>query len=183
MSEPTSRRLIDRFPVGCPVDVLFRGVDTERWIPATVASHAHPGVWVVVGPEVHGAGGSRWFVTNGTRIRPRDAIVFKIATAAEWQATQRDGVFPGSDADLRDGYVHLSTAAQVEGTFAKHFAGQHDLVLLDVDLAVLARIAPGALRWEPSRGGALFPHVHGALPLQAIVRSRPLPADGRPGVD
>ena len=71
MTDPASRRLIDRHPVGSAVDVLFRGVDGERWIPATVVAHAHPGVWVEVGPAVPGAAGSRWFVTNGTRIRPR----------------------------------------------------------------------------------------------------------------
>lgn len=68
-----SQRLVERFPVGSAVDVLFRSVDSERWIPATVAAHAHPGVWVEVARDVPVAGGSRWFVTNGTRIRPRAA--------------------------------------------------------------------------------------------------------------
>ncbi len=108
------------------------------------------------------------------------AVVFKIATRAEWDATRRTGAFPGSAADVRDGFIHLSDASQVRATAERHFAGMRDLVLLDVDMAVLASVAPGALRWEPSRGGALFPHVYGPLPLAAIVRARALPlgADG-----
>jgi uncharacterized protein (DUF952 family) len=160
------------------VDVLFRTFDGERWIAATVVAHAHPGVWVAA-PD-----GSRWFVTNGTRIRPRTVrprTVFKIASREEWDATCRDGVYPGSPADRRDGFVHFSTSEQAPETAAKHFAGRSDLVLLDVDLDALERAAPGALRWEPSRGCQLFPHLHAPLPRTAITRCRPLPigADGR----
>ena len=172
-----SKRLVDLYPVSAPVDVRFRALDGERWVPSTVVAHAHPGVWVAA-PD-----GSRWFVTNGGRIRPRvprAPTVLKIASRDEWDATCRTGAFPGSPADLRDGFVHFSTADQVRETAAKHFAGRNDLVLLDVDLAALERLAPGALRWEPSRGGQLFPHLYAALPREAVTRSRPLPlgADG-----
>ena len=172
-----SSRLVDLYPVGTSVDVLFRGTDAEAWIPARVQAHAHPGIWVAA-PD-----GSRWFVTNGGRIRPgdsaqlRDAVIYKIASDAEWEETERTGTFPGAPADLRDGFVHFSTAAQVRETAAKHFAGRTDLVLLDVDSR---RLAPGTLRWEVSRGGQEFPHLYAALPRGAVVRVRPLPlgADG-----
>ena len=86
------------------------------------------------------------------------------------------GLFKGAPIDLKDGYIHFSTAEQVRETAAKHFAGQSDLLLVSVDEA---RLGP-ALRWEPSRGGALFPHLYAALPLSAVTRVEPLPlgADG-----
>lgn len=184
-------RLVERFAVGTPVDVRFeaaRGLGEAAWAPAVVVAHAHPGIWVAA------ADGSRWFVTNGARVRVRatadggagaargasaaradgsPAVAYKIASLSEWESTERTGVFPGSPADLRDGYVHLSTAAQVRETAAKHFTARTDLVLLDV---ALDRLDAGTLRWEPSRGGALFPHVHGPLRRCAVARVRPLPA-------
>ena len=80
---------------------------------------------------------------------------------------QRAGVFRGSEIDRRDGFIHFSTAAQAVETAAKHFAGQRDLLLLYVDTATLG----DKLKWEPSRGGALFPHLYGDLPLAAVTRS------------
>lgn len=90
--------------------------------------------------------------------------VFKILTGPQWAELQHSGAFSGSPADLADGYIHLSTAAQTPGTLAKHYAGQQGLVLLAVDLEA----AGGALRWEPARGGELFPHLYAALPLAAV---------------
>ena len=84
---------------------------------------------------------------------------------------QRAGNFRGSTADLRDGFIHFSTAAQVKETAAKHFAGQDDLVLLRVDAEKLG----DALKWEPSRGGALFPHLYGAARSTAVSKADPLP--------
>ena len=103
--------------------------------------------------------------------------LYKICPTSLWRAAERDGVFRGSEADLRDGFIHFSTAAQVAETAAKHFAGQNDLVLLRVDAAKLG----AALKWEPSRGGDLFPHLHGMLSLQAVLWAVPLPLgpDGR----
>jgi uncharacterized protein (DUF952 family) len=100
-------------------------------------------------------------------------IVYKICPAALWREAERIGAFRGSPADLRDGFIHFSTAAQAAETAAKHFAGQRDLVLLRVDAAKLG----GQLKWEPSRGGALFPHLYGRLDLAAVVRADPLPLD------
>ena len=104
------------------------------------------------------------------------ALVFKIVTAAEWRAAERDGIFRGAPVDRSDGYIHLSTAAQVRETAAKHFAGQTDLLLVAYDDAGLGT----ALKWEPSRGGALFPHLYGMLDPRAARWVKPLPL-GRDG--
>ena len=92
--------------------------------------------------------------------------LYKIVAAAHWRAAEHDGIFRGSGADLRDGYIHFSTAAQVEETAARHFAGQDDLLLVSVDDVRLG----AALKWEPSRGDALFPHLYGELPLTAVAK-------------
>jgi len=86
-------------------------------------------------------------------------FVYKILTRAQWSELRTKGEFAGSPDDLRDGFVHLSTLEQVPGTLAKHFAGQVGLVLVEVASAALG----DALRWEASRGGALFPHLYGVL--------------------
>jgi len=91
--------------------------------------------------------------------------IFKIATAAQWTAAQATGVFEGAPVDRADGYIHFSTEAQLAETLAKHFAGQRDLVILAVESEALG----AALRWEPSRGGQLFPHLYGTLPVIAVV--------------
>jgi beta-hydroxylase len=101
-------------------------------------------------------------------VSPLPATAFKILTAAEWALFQADGRFEGSPADRADGFIHLSAADQVEGTLARHFAGQAGLVLAEVDLAALG----DAVRWEESRGGALFPHVFGMLPMSAIIETK-----------
>jgi len=91
--------------------------------------------------------------------------VFKLVDRPSWEAAAVSGAFDGSPADERDGFIHLSTAAQVRETAARHFAGQSDLVLV----AVAAEGLGDALRWEPSRGGALFPHLYAPLPLGAVL--------------
>ena len=105
------------------------------------------------------------------------ALIFKIVAAEEWRAAVAAGVFLGSAADRADGYIHFSTAAQAPETAAKWFAGRGDLALVAVDAEALG----AALRWEPARGGALFPHLYAALPLGSVRWARPLPlaADGR----
>jgi uncharacterized protein (DUF952 family) len=104
------------------------------------------------------------------------ALIFKIVAADEWRDAEARGVFAGSAVDRRDGYIHFSTAEQAPETAARWFAGQGDLVLAAVEADALA-----ALRWEPSRGGALFPHLYGDLPLSRLAWARALPlgADGR----
>lgn len=102
--------------------------------------------------------------------------IYKICTAAEWREAVAVGTYRGSAVDLRDGFIHFSTAEQAEETAARHFAGQDDLVLVAVDIAALG----DALKWEPSRGGALFPHLYGPLPISAARGLAPLPlVDGR----
>ncbi len=99
------------------------------------------------------------------------ALIFKIVGVEEWRAAEAAGVFAGAAGDRADGYIHFSTAAQTPETAAKWFAGRGDLVLAAVDADALGP----ALRWEPSRGGALFPHLYGPLALDAVVWARSLP--------
>lgn len=91
--------------------------------------------------------------------------VFKLLRAAEWAAFEVDGVFAGSADDLRDGFIHLSAADQVEGTYAKYFAGESGVVQLSLDADALG----DALRWEASRGGAMFPHLYRALQRKEVL--------------
>ena len=103
--------------------------------------------------------------------------IYKICTAAEWREAERAGAYRGSAADHKDGFIHFSTAEQAAETAAKWFAGQRDLVLVAVDADALG----DKLKWEPSRGGALFPHLYAALPLGAVTWVKPLRlgTDGR----
>ena len=105
------------------------------------------------------------------------AIIYKILPEILWREAQRTGVFHGSEVDVKDGFIHFSTAAQATETAAKHFAGQTDLVLLHIDADGLG----AALKWEPSRGGALFPHLYAPLDLTLVLRADLLPLgnDGR----
>jgi len=91
--------------------------------------------------------------------------VYKICPEAALQEARRCGRFDGSADDRRDGFIHLSAGSQVAGTLAKYFAGQRDLVLLAVDPKRLGE----PLRWEPSRGGELFPHLYGPLDLAHVI--------------
>jgi uncharacterized protein (DUF952 family) len=103
-------------------------------------------------------------------------LVYKIISRAAWRAAEANGVFAGAPVDLADGFIHFSTAAQAAETAAKHFAGQSDLMLVAVDADALGP----ALRWEPSRGGALFPHLHASLDIASVEWAKPLPlVDGR----
>lgn len=104
-------------------------------------------------------------------------LIYKICSEALWREAERVGVFAGAAIDLEDGYIHFSTAAQAPETAARHFAGQGDLVLVAIDADALG----DGLRWEPSRGGDLFPHLYGELRLDAVRWVRPLPLgpDGR----
>lgn len=101
-------------------------------------------------------------------------LVYKIATREQWDAAVAAGVFRGAPVDVEDGFIHLSTAEQVRETAARHFAGRTDLVLVAMDAAALG----DALRLEPSRGGALFPHLHGELAMDAVRSVEPLPLGG-----
>ena len=104
--------------------------------------------------------------------------IYKILTRAEWRDAEAAGAFAGSAVDLADGYIHFSTAAQAPETARRHFAGQGDLVVLEVESDDLGE----AVVWEPSRGGDLFPHLYGALSASVVraVREAPLGPDGAP---
>jgi uncharacterized protein (DUF952 family) len=103
--------------------------------------------------------------------------IYKIIPDELWRAAERAGSFTGSPVDVKDGFIHFSTDGQVAETAARHFAGEGDLVLVAVAPAALG----DALRYEASRGGALFPHLYGPLPLSAVRWVKPLPLgpDGR----
>ena len=104
-------------------------------------------------------------------------VIYKICPAALWREAERDGVFAGAPVDTADGFIHFSTATQVAETAAKHFAGAADLLLVRVHAEKLG----DRLKWELSRGGALFPHLYGTLRLADVHKVEPLPlgADGR----
>jgi uncharacterized protein (DUF952 family) len=113
-----------------------------------------------------------------------EGLIFHICRRPDWDAARAAGLYGGSDQDRRDGFIHFSSAGQIRASAARHHAGpggagRDGLVLLTVEAASLG----AALRWEPSRGGALFPHLHGPLPVAAVVRVDPLPVmpDGRHG--
>ncbi len=135
--------------------------------------------------------------------------IYKLLTAAEWEAAWAEGVYRGSEQDQRDGFIHLSTAAQMAETARKYFSGVPDLVLLAIDMEMLeklhaphpsplpsgeeatASLLPGGeeqdegkspLRWESSRGGDLFPHLYALLPSAAVQSATPAPLadDGTP---
>lgn len=98
-------------------------------------------------------------------------LIFKILTPDQWADLQASGETPGAPIDIADGFVHFSTAAQAAETAAKHFAGQDGLHLLALEADDLGE----ALKWEPSRGGDLFPHLYGPLALKDVIWSKPLP--------
>jgi uncharacterized protein (DUF952 family) len=102
-------------------------------------------------------------------------LIYKLVSDQEWRAARAAGEFAGSAVDLADGYIHFSTAEQVVETAARHFAGQLGIVAVTVEAHRLG----DDLRWEASRGGALFPHLYGRLPMSAVVDETALP-DGTP---
>jgi uncharacterized protein (DUF952 family) len=105
-----------------------------------------------------------------------EAVAYKVLTADQMAALEHHGDFAGAPVDIADGYIHLSTARQLAETIDKHFAGQDHLHVAAVDLDVLG----DAVKWEESRGGQLFPHIYGTLPLDAVIAYGPLEreADG-----
>lgn len=110
-----------------------------------------------------------------TRLRPQGItphmIIYKIFRKAEWADLRAKGESPGAPIDVADGYVHFSTVEQAPETAAKHFADEADLMLLGVETDRLGE----HLRWEPSRGGALFPHLYRSLQMSDVAWAQPLP--------
>lgn len=97
--------------------------------------------------------------------------IYKICPRTLWREAEKAGLFSGAPVDVADGFIHFSTAGQVRETAGKHFSGQNDLLLIAVDGERLG----GALKYEVSRGGALFPHLYAPLDLAAVTSVRPLP--------
>jgi len=108
------------------------------------------------------------------------SLIYKLLDRPAWDAATAEGVFKGSELDLADGFIHFSSAAQAAETARRYFSGQDDLVLIAVEAGMLG----AALRWEPSRGGDLFPHLYAPLPASAAVFTRPLALgpDGAPDI-
>ncbi len=104
-------------------------------------------------------------------------LIYKITPAADWRAAEAAGSFTGAPVDVADGFIHFSSVEQARETAAQHFARVDGLLLVAVEAEALG----DALRWEASRGGALFPHLYGHLPMAAVrsVADLPLAADGR----
>jgi uncharacterized protein (DUF952 family) len=102
------------------------------------------------------------------------ALIFKILDATLWAVTKEHNTFKGAAIDLKDGYIHFSTAAQMHETAKLHFAGQDNLVLFAVEAETVAH----KLKWEASRGGKLFPHVYGTIDLTEVLWAKPLPWNG-----
>ena len=98
-------------------------------------------------------------------------IIYKIAPEALWREAEKNGRFTGAAIDVADGFIHFSTAGQVRETAARHFAGQSDLLLIALDGSRLG----DALKYEVSRGGALFPHLYAPLDLEVVIWVKPLP--------
>lgn len=107
----------------------------------------------------------------------RPTTAYKVLTADQMRALEADA-FAGAPVDVTDGYIHLSTAEQLTETVAKHFAGQDDLWVAAIDLTALG----DSLKWEASRGGALFPHIHGRMLLETVIAYGPIERDDDGGV-
>ncbi len=97
-------------------------------------------------------------------------IIYKIAPQHEWAEAEAKGTYTGSEHDIRDGFIHFSTESQLQGTFEKHFKGQEKLLLIAIDETGIT----DNLKYEPSRGGELFPHLYGQLPLDAVIWAKPV---------
>jgi uncharacterized protein (DUF952 family) len=119
---------------------------------------------------------ARWFSRGADSAMK---LIYMIAPASLWRKTQDKGRFDGAPADIAGGYLHFSTAEQAEATAAKYFSGKDDLLLI----AVATNGLGDGLRFEPSRGGALFPHLYADLPLDAVVWAKPLPLRPDGGYD
>ena len=98
-----------------------------------------------------------------------ETVAYKIVDAAEWRLAVAEGAYAGSAVDIADGYIHLSSADQLDETARKYYAGRENLMLLTVDLTALN----DTVVWEPARGGALFPHIYGDLPVTAVRQASP----------
>ena len=100
-------------------------------------------------------------------------LIYKVVKRQQWSDAEKNGVFAGAEIDLTDGYIHFSTAEQVVETVAKHFAGQSDLLIVAIQADEMGK----DLKWEPSRGGDLFPHLYGTFDVSIVKFVKELPLD------
>ncbi len=103
------------------------------------------------------------------------SVVYKIMTATQWSEFDTTRLFRGAEIDLEDGYIHFSTSDQMMETAKRYFAGRADLILVAVDASKLG----AALKFEPSRGGDLFPHLYSPLQIDAVIWAKPLPLNNK----
>lgn len=128
------------------------------------------------GPRVKAPAPRTGLIPSPARGITAPMLIYKIFRADEWAALQARGESPGAPVDLTDGFVHFSTAAQLAETAARHFSGADDLMLLACEAGTMG----AALKWEPSRGGALFPHLYRKLRRDEVIWAKPLSlVDGR----
>ena len=100
-----------------------------------------------------------------------EKIIYKISPRTAWEEAEQKGKFEGAPIDLQDGFIHFSAVDQVAETASKHFAGENDLLLVAVDATSLG----DTLKWEVSRGGALFPHLYANLSMESVLWVKPMP--------
>jgi uncharacterized protein (DUF952 family)/phosphohistidine phosphatase SixA len=153
---PHIDRIAEGFPTGAAVVFRMNGMNSV----GLEAIHEPP---ERVGEE------PRWAFFSGSRDHRRVTRIYKLLERQAWEAALIKGRYDGSSLDMADGYIHFSTAAQAPETARRHFAGVENLLLLTVDVEGLGT----ALRWEVSRGGGLFPHLYGPLPLDLVLEARP----------
>lgn len=114
---------------------------------------------------------------TNNQYKKRMSLIYKICMKSTWLEAEAQGVFTGAPVDIADGYIHFSTGQQIRDTAARHFHGQHDLIIASIDIAALG----AGLKWEKSRGGDLFPHLYGPLPMSAVRHVVDLPL-GKGGI-
>ena len=155
------------------VNRLAEGFPTATAVVFGMNGLTSGGLEAVYEPPSRVGGAPRWAFLGGSGDHLRATRVYKILERPMWEAALLEGRYEGSSLDRTDGFIHFSTAAQAQETARRHFAGVENLMLLTVDVQGLG----GSLRWEVSRGGALFPHLYGPLFLDQVLEARLLRLD------
>ena len=153
-------RISDGFPTASAAVFHMNGLSSE-------------GLEAIYEPPSRVGGDPRWAYFSDSRDHLRATRIYKILERPAWEAALLEGCYEGSGLDKADGFIHFSTAAQAPETARRHFAGVENLVVLTVDVEGLGE----SLRWEVSRGGALFPHLYGPLFLDQVLEARPAKLD------
>lgn len=157
---PHINRIADGFPPATAVVLRMAGVNSA-------------GLEAIYEPSARAVGATRQAVFSDAEADQNISRIYKILGQPAWQAALLEGRYEGSSLDKADGYIHFSTAMQAQETARRHFVDVDNLILLTVDVSQLG----DALRWEVSRGGALFPHLYGQLLLDQVLEARPAHLD------